>query len=403
MAEMDESHGLSPALAAAATAAVVALRALGDAGDVFRPAAVDAVRTAGLHRLVLPVGRGGFGAGLRASAEVLAAVGAVDGSTALGLAMQTHLLGSAMESGAWPAAALEQLVQAVVRDGALVNSAASEEGSGSPSRGGLPDTRTVRTADGFRISGEKTFTTWLPALRFALVSSRIVDGDADAGVDPSDITVGNLLVDLEAPGVERVDGFAALGMRGSASAVLRLRDVHLGPEALVFARRPAEPDPRGVSAPAWFAMCLAATYLGVGEGARAAVTRWAIDRRPGDGTTAVADLPTVQVRLGRLDATLRAARLVLMAVAEHWDAAAPAERATLLSDVTLAKVTATNAAASATDEALRIAGGPGFVAGPIERAFRDARAGLINPPLDDIAHAGFARSLVERERGRRVG
>ena len=89
-------------------------------------------------------------------------------------------------------------------------------------------------------------------------------------------------------------------------------------------------------------------------------------------------------------------------VAGRWDAAAPADRAALLSDVTLAKVTATNAAVEATEEALRIAGGPGFVAGPIERAFRDARAGLINPPLDDIAFAGFARTLVDRERaGRR--
>ncbi len=54
----------------------------------------------------------------------------------------------------------------------------------------------------------------------------------------------------------------------------------------------------------------------------------------------------------------------------------------------------------ATDEALRIAGGPGFVAGPIERAFRDARAGLINPPLDDVAYQAFAAALVERDRAR---
>jgi len=138
----------------------------------------------------------------------------------------------------------------------------------------------------------------------------------------------------------------------------------------------------------------------VGEGARTAVVRWAIDRRPGDGSTAVADLPTVQVRLGRLDAALRAARIVVLDVGARWDAADPAGRRTLLADASLAKITATNAAVMATDEALRIAGGPGFLAGPIERAFRDARAGLINPPLDDVAHQGFARTLVDRERER---
>ena len=70
-------------------------------------------------------------------------------------------------------------------------------------------------------------------------------------------------------------------------------------------------------------------------------------------------------------------------------------------DVALAKLRATAAAAAATDEALRIAGGPGFLAGRLERAFRDARAGLINPPLEDVALTGFATTLVERERSRR--
>jgi len=131
------------------------------------------------------------------------------------------------------------------------------------------------------------------------------------------------------------------------------------------------------------------------------VVQWAIERRPGDGSAAVADVPTVRLRLGRIDAGLRVARTVLEDVARRWDASAAAERAALMGDLTLAKVTATNAAVAATDEALRIAGGPGFLAGRIERAHRDARAGLINPPIDDIALQGFARNLVEQARSER--
>jgi alkylation response protein AidB-like acyl-CoA dehydrogenase len=138
----------------------------------------------------------------------------------------------------------------------------------------------------------------------------------------------------------------------------------------------------------------------VGEGARQEVARWALDRRPGDGATAVADLPTVQVRLGRLDAALRAARIVLLDVARRWEEGADAERAALGPDLALAKLQATSAAVQATDEALRIAGGPGFLAGRLERAFRDARAGLINPPLEDVALQGFAKAVLERERDR---
>ena len=119
--------------------------------------------------------------------------------------------------------------------------------------------------------------------------------------------------------------------------------------------------------------------------------RWAKDRRPGDGSTAVASIPSVQLRLGRMDAELRAARIVVLDAARRWDEGREA------GDVALAKLVATRAAVNATDEALRIAGGPGFLAGRLERAFRDARAGLINPPLEDVAYQGFAKALIERK------
>jgi alkylation response protein AidB-like acyl-CoA dehydrogenase len=171
---------------------------------------------------------------------------------------------------------------------------------------------------------------------------------------------------------------------------------------LLGRRRATDPDPRGPAPGAWFGVAVAATYLGVGEGARSHVARWALDRRPGDGSTSVADLPTVQLRLGRLDAELRAARIVVLDVARRWDAAIaagdPDELRAAATDVPLGKLVATRAAVGATDEALRIAGGPGFLGGPLERAFRDARAGLINPPLEDVALTGFGRTVLDRER-----
>jgi hypothetical protein len=137
------------------------------------------------------------------------------------------------------------------------------------------------------------------------------------------------------------------------------------------------------------------------------VVRWAKDRRPGDGRTTVADVPAVQLRLGRLDAALRTARIVVLDAAGRWDRAiadaaageggeVPRDAAAqAAADLGLAKLVATQAAVSATDDALRIAGGPGFLAGRLERAFRDARAGLINPPLEDVALTGFGRAIVD--------
>jgi alkylation response protein AidB-like acyl-CoA dehydrogenase len=363
-------------------------------GDAYEPAAPAALVAAGLHLAPVPVEAGGLGVGPADAVELLAALGSVDGSTALGFAMHVHVVGAMAASPDWPAALREAVYAAIRDEGALLNAASTEDAGGSPARGAIPGTVASPTADGqFRLTGEKSWTTWLPALRLALVSARI--GEPDDGR----VEVAVFVVDLDSPGVTRLPGFEALGMRGSASGRLRLDGVLVGADRIVGRRPSDRPDPRGPAAGAWFGLAMAGVYLGIGEGARREVVRWAVDRRPGDGSTAVADLPTVQLRIGRLDAALRTARIVVLDVARRWQRAAPADRGALIPEIALAKVTATNAAATATEEALRIAGGPGFLEGRLERAFRDARAGLINPPLDDVALTGFARVLIERQRG----
>ena len=371
---------MTPEIAAALHDAITRLRAL-ELGDGFEPRAAASLVEAGLHRLCVPTDAGGLGASMVEAAEVLLALGAIDGSTALGFAMQVHVVGAMRDAVVFPADVRERLYRAIVEDGSLLNNAATEEGGGSPARGAIPGTRATpgEVAGTWRLIGEKTWTTWLPNLTHAFVSARLGE------TEPAE--VGTFLVDLAADGVERSAGFAAMGMRGSASDRLVMHDVAA---ELVQRRGPGEPDPRGASTLAWFGVAIAAVYLGVGEGARDDVARWAVARRPGDGSTAVADIPSVQLRLGRMDADLRAARIVLLDVARRWDKDRDA------ADVGLAKLVATSAAVRATDEALRIAGGPGFLAGRLERAFRDARAGLINPPLEDVALTGFARAVVRR-------
>ena len=199
--------------------------------------------------------------------------------------------------------------------GRCVNNAATEEGGGSPARGAIPGTIAVAEADGtWRLTGEKTWTTWLPNLTHAFVTARL------EGTDP--LEVGSWLVDLSVAGGARAcrasRRWACADRRPAGSCSMasgpgRVRSWSAG--------RSPRPDPRGPAPGAWFGMAIAATYLGVGEGARDAVARWALDRRPGDGWTAVADIPSVQLRLGRLDAELRAARIVVLDVARRWDAA----------------------------------------------------------------------------------
>jgi len=391
------NDSLLPQISAALAEGVQLLRPLAGS-DAFDPAVPASLVKAGLHRLPLPLDVGGMGGRLSEAVQVLAALGAVDGSAALGLAMHFHTLGAAVESGAWPDTLQQEVFRAVREEGALINLTATEERGGSPARGAIPGTTAQRQDAGWKVSGEKSWATWLPALRFAVITARLVEeGDGQTEAGEGQVRIGTLLLDLSLPGVERLPAFDGLGMKASASGLLKLTQVYLPEACLIGQRRAGERDPRSASALAWFGLCVAAVYLGVGEGARGVLSRWAVERKPGDGGTAVADIPSVRIRLGRLDAELRAARILLLEVARRWeDAACGDRREQLLSDITLAKVKVAGAAAYATDEALRIAGGPGFLHGELERAFRDARAGLIHPPLEDVAYQEFARLLVEK-------
>ena len=175
--------------------------------------------------------------------------------------MHLHVTGAAARSSSWPPATRDRLFRAVVDEGALINAASTEEGGGSPARGAIPGTVAKPVDDGvtWRLTGEKTWTTWLPALRFALVSARV-----DGVDDPAQVAV--FLVDLESPGVERLPGFEALGMRGSASGRLRLTDVEVKTESLVAQRVVGGADPRGPEPGAWFAVADLGGVPGSGGG-----------------------------------------------------------------------------------------------------------------------------------------
>ena len=230
--------------------------------------------------------------------------------------MHLHVTGAAAESrsGLGPARAT---VPCRRRRGALVNAASTEDGGGSPSRGAIPGMlATLDEATGtWRLTGEKTWTTWLPALRYALVSARVDGAGGPAG--GRQLPRRSRVARRRATDRLRGHGDARFGVR-APSPDRRRRPRR---RAVAPAWRSSEPDPRGPVPGAWFAICIASVYLGVGEGARESVARWALDRRPGDGSTAVADLPTIQLRLGRADAALRSARIVVEDVARRWDAA----------------------------------------------------------------------------------
>lgn len=372
---------LSPEAQAVTARAVRAIREHADAceaaGDVT-PEAAAALRASGYTRLTLPRGAGGLGASLTEYAAAQLALGEAGAALALVLAMHTHVVGAAFQAGTLPAPLLEALAGAS-RGGRLVNALASEPELGSPSRGGLPRTVALPDGNGWRVTGRKTWATGARALDLALVSAAAPGGE-----------VLRLLVPLHAPGVGIEPTWTgALSLRGSGSHDVTLAEVWVPGEHVA---PPTAPHP---ASSAWFWTAVAATYLGVGFTALHALTGYARERVPTALGAPLATLPRVQEHVGRIAAELHAARALLEEGTRAWDAD---PTAAALPRLAAAKAHATGAAVSATDLAVRTAGGAALTpALPLERLLRDARAGLTHPPSDEAAYTSLGAALLERE------
>jgi alkylation response protein AidB-like acyl-CoA dehydrogenase len=318
---------------------------------------LEALRGSGYLLLSLPSRLGGLGADLSACTQAQLELAAASTSTALVAAMPLQLFGHAAEAGSWSERSLEKLA-ALAREGALINAAASEPDLGSPSRGGLPDTYLERTGSGFRLSGQKSWTTGGPRLTHLIVRARLED------------QVVNALVPNHLPGITWDQEWpGSLALRASESRSVRFEAVELPRDALV------EPGPGGGERNRWFPALIAATYLGTGLGAYRAALDYARSRVPTALGRPIATLPAIQRQIGEMGIRLEAAKTLLGRAA-----------AGSYPEVVAAKYLATEAALGITELALSAVGGAAVSPElPFERYFRDARGGRMHPPSGDAA------------------
>ncbi len=351
------------------------------------------LHAAGYLRLIVPPEYGGAGASLYETVLAQERLAQGDGATAMAVNMTMHLIGRQAELRSWPEPIFALICRAIAEEGALVNAAASEPELGSPSRGGMPATSARPVEGGWLVRGHKQFVTMAPALRFFITSVALPPApDAPQGA------TANALVQAGAAGLRFEDTWSdALGLRTSGSYDVFYDDVLVPGEWLIDRQvAGAAPPARQPAGTAWFALTMGAVYLGIGQAAIDAVCRYAQARVPSALGKPIATLPAIQRRVGEGQAALSAARSVLYDTAAGW-AGNPEARAGMLPQIALAKYLCTNAAVSAADQALRVAGGFGLTrALPLERLYRDARAGLTHPPQDDAALEMIGRAALDR-------
>lgn len=346
------------------------------------------LREAGLFALTVPASHGGHEASLTTFLRVQEQIAAGDGSTALAFMMHLKTFGQEREAHTYPAHWFDELCRGAVEDGWLNNTVATEEGLGSPAGGGLPETVAVESEGGWLLHGRKTFTTLSPLLHYFIVLARL---PAEADEPPR---IGNLMVLRTDPGVSVVETWDSLGMRATGSHDLLLENVRLPQERLMTHRTLASGDPRGGAGMAWFALGLCATSTGVARAARDYAVAYARERTPNSNRT-IKDYPGVRTRIARIDMLLQRSRALTYDAAAAWESQAktgmrPIDR------VAVAKIETMNACIEAVDLAMRVVGGVSLQKSrPIERFYRDVRAPLHNPPLEDRALEQIARAALD--------
>lgn len=348
----------------------------------FPTEGIQAVQDAGLLQATVARRYGGPGGTTDDLVSIISQIGGADPSVALIVTMTlaTHL--AQADRSHWP----EDYYRHVVEEGRtrpiLLNAARVEPDLGSPSRGGLPQTKARRTATGWAISGTKRFVTGSEGLTHHLVW---------ASTDETPTRVGTFIVPAETPGITIVKNWDSMGMRATSSHDV-IYDAVTVPADHVLDLVEAG---KGLQDNLGFAVLnlgLTSIYIGVGEAAALAFARFAHDRVPANLGRPIAETERIITIAGEIDLLVSTARTFLFdALAHHRDDALHLMRVRQIVGRQLKE---------GVGLAVKALGNPGLSADlGLERHYRNIHAVLIHAPQEDtvlttLGRAAFARFKV---------
>jgi len=328
----------------------------------------------------IPTAYGGEGLKVYDMVLLQETLASFDGNTALSIGWNLGVVGELFEKRVWNDTNLDFFAKEVL-NGALVNRSVSEAQTGSPTRGGRPGTNAVKQDGSWVLSGRKTFTTASPVLTYFLTSAWIEEQQR----------VGFFLLHKDLQGLTIDQTWDVISMRGTGSHDLVLDNVKVEESKLVEL-----PDkPSGAPFSGWL-LHIPACYLGIAQAARDYAVHFANNYSPNSLNGPINQLSNVQQLLGEIDLELIQARHLIYSVAEAYDDISRKDY--LTNEVAVVKHTITNSAISIVDKAMRIVGAKSLQrTNPLQRYYRDVRAGLHNPPMDDMTIKKLALTAIEQD------
>jgi len=333
----------------------------------------------GYTKLTLPKDYGGEGLKVYDMILYQETLASFDANTALSIGWHVGGVGEIYESKRWNELQLNFFAKEILK-GALVNRAVSEAQTGSPTRGGRPGTHAVKREGNWIISGRKNFTTMSPVLTHFLTSAWIDEKQA----------IGFFLIHKDKEGLSIEETWDVISMRGTGSHDLVLDNVKVEDFMLVELNE----GQRGNDVNGWL-LHIPACYLGIAQAARDYAIHFANHHTPNSITGPISQLENVQRLIGEIDLELMKTRHFLYSVADAYDD--EKRRVYLTNELGAVKHAVTNSAISIVDKAMRIVGAKSLQrSNPLQRYYRDVRAGLHNPPMDDLTIKKLALSAIEQ-------
>lgn len=342
----------------------------------FPQEAVTALRSSGLLGLVLPAAVGGMGKGPEELTQVVSGLAGACGSTAMIYLMHTA---AAVTVAAAAPLGEPELLASLARGECLGTLGFSEKGSRS--HFWAPVSTSQLTGETVRIKADKS---WVTSAGFADVyvmsagSTTGVAGEVDIYALPA-----------KTKGLTVAGSWSALGFRGNASSPMTI-DVdipvsyRLGEVASGFGLMMQIVLP-------WFNLGNASVSLGLAGAAVDAAVAHVSGARLEHIDQALSALPTIRAQVAKMSISLAAQRAYLSFAARSI--ANPGDSTML--DVLGVKASANDAALSITEMAMRVCGGAAFSRHlPIERAFRDARAGSVMAPTADVLYDFYGKAVT---------
>jgi alkylation response protein AidB-like acyl-CoA dehydrogenase len=350
-----------------------------DAEARYPADAVAALGEGGLMGLTVPAAFGGAGQGPRVFAACVEAL--AEGCASSAMIYVMHVAGTQAIASSSPLGGRDRLLRDIAAGRHLTTLAFSERGSRS--QFWAPVSGLAAAPGGFVTSADKS---WVTSARRA--DSYVASARAPGAGSPAESTI--YLVRPRAPGVTVAGTFDGLGLRGNDAAPVRLEGYAVAADDLVSAQGAGAKTMLEVVLP-WFCVGTAALANGLCRGALNATARHLGEAGFAHTGERLRDLPVLRARLADMSVRTEGARALLertVASLERPDAMTP-----LL--VLQARLASLEAALEVTDLAMKAGGGAAFSRHlPLERMFRDARAGWVMAPTADHLRDFVGRALT---------